>query len=64
MRGSEKGFFTTGEGKLCIAGLLCLLALPLLVAGANAGSDVCVYGGLGMICLGMAYPVGARLFRK
>lgn len=52
----KKGFFFTREGELAIAGLLILIAVPIMVVGMNLDFDVCVYLGIAMVCAAMAFP--------
>lgn len=52
----KKDFFATREGGLAIAGLIILIAVPILVAGMQSGSDACVYLGIAMVCAALLFP--------
>jgi len=51
---SKVSFFFTEIGMLSIAGLIILLAFPLITLGVNEGFDVLVYVGMVMIIGAMA----------
>ena len=62
----QRSFFRTEVGKMSLAGLLVLLAFPLIYLGVTLpGMTALAYVGLGMIIVGMAAaPVMSFLNRK
>ena len=60
----KKSFFSTREGEMSLAALLCLLALPVIALGAAKSGAAC-YAELGMIISGMAFPpLRAYVFKR
>ena len=51
----KNSFFATKTGKLSIAGIVVLLALPVIQIGVNSGPKALGYLGLAMIVGGMGF---------